>query len=100
MIAPWLQSVSHSPSRALDKGQEAVLSVPVQAQSVRAVPVQGETVRDVPQEQPSPRFFQVVFAVQGQEELRGAWEQPQPERVFQGRRLQVPPSRVPQGVLP
>lgn len=83
LIAPWLQPVSQSPSRASATGQETVRSLSVQGQevlreafvqgqSVRAVPAQEETVRDVPQEQPSPRFFQVVFAVQGQEALRGA----------------------------
>lgn len=58
------------------------------------VPVLG-----VAQAQPSPLFLQVVLAVQGQE-VRASPQEPQEERVLQGRLQELQVSRVPQGVLP
>ena len=122
--APWLQSSSQSTSRvfpqeqvilvsravpqqfvrtSLAEGQELIRAFVPQEQSVvRAVPWQPQLpVRAVPwQEQFSPRFLQVVLAVQGQV-LRASIAEAQEERVFQGRLPQLQQvSRVPQGVLP
>jgi hypothetical protein len=60
---------------------------------------QEQAVRGVAQAQPSPLFFQTVFAAQGQEE-RASPQVPQEARVFQGRLQELQASRVPQGVLP
>lgn len=56
-------------------------------------------VLGVAQAQPSPLFLQVVLAVQGQE-VRASLQEPQEERVLQGRLQKLQVSREPQGVLP
>ena len=63
------------------------------------LPQLQEPILGVAQAQPSPLFLQVVLAVQGQE-VRASLQEPQEERVLQGRLQKLQVSREPQGVLP